>query len=134
MNISACRRLSQMRQHLLSHASVTYALCSASVGAKQVPLALSSLQGRNPHCINEVCAMGVFRSQTPRAKKREESLPKMPVKYQMIAESDATYDSEKCHHERRKCPKILPHLRNRLHIRQSTCYNLFACRYIMASV
>ena len=82
-----------MRQHLSSHASVTYALRSASVGAKQVPPALSSLQGRNPHCINEVCAMGVFRSQTPRAL-RERDLPYRHSNYTyktaaMIVKNDA---------------------------------------------
>ena len=78
------------------------------------------LQMRNSHRINKVCAMGVFR--------------KCPLKYQMIAGSDATYDSKECHHDRKKCHKMPPHFKNRLHIRQSTWYNLFARRYIMVSV
>jgi len=38
----------------------------------------------------------------------------------MMAKSNITYNSEKRHHERKKCHKMPPHLKNQLHIRQST--------------
>lgn len=84
-----------MRQHLSSHASVTYALRSASVGAKQVPPALSSLQGRNPHCINKVCAMGISLSNAEGFRKKGISpinAQIMPAKaVVMIAKNDGTF-------------------------------------------